>query len=64
MELSLQVKRIEQQGNGMADDDKCAHGVCNCRAEGDSDYCSEYCENAEDTGVTEIACGCEHSGCR
>lgn len=49
----------------MADDDnKCAHGVCNCMAEGDSDYCSEYCENAEDTDVAEIACGCQHAGCR
>ena len=48
----------------MAEDKKCAHGVCECRAQADSKYCSEYCENAEDTGVIEIKCGCEHSSCR
>ena len=48
----------------MADNNKCAHGPCECRAERDSKYCSEYCENAEDSGVTEIGCGCEHPGCR
>jgi len=48
----------------MADDKKCAHGACLCVAERDSKYCSEYCEDAEDAGVTEIACGCEHPACR
>lgn len=48
----------------MAEDKKCAHGVCECTAERDSKYCSEYCENAEDTGVIEISCGCEHPHCR
>jgi hypothetical protein len=48
----------------MADNEKCAHDVCRCAADGDSDYCSVYCENADDTGVTEIACGCEHATCR
>jgi hypothetical protein len=41
--------------------DKCAHTGCNCMAGKDSKYCSPYCEAAKDT--TEIACGCEHSGC-
>jgi len=27
-------------------------------------YCSEYCEDAEKTGVLEIGCGCEHDPCR
>jgi hypothetical protein len=48
----------------MAENKKCAHGVCDCNAREDSKYCSEYCENAEDSGVTEIACGCEHAACR
>jgi hypothetical protein len=48
----------------MADNDKCAHVGCECRVKDDEDYCSEYCENAEDTGVSEIGCGCEHAGCR
>jgi hypothetical protein len=46
----------------MADDkERCAHPGCTCAADNDSDYCSAYCEGAEDT--TEIACGCGHSGC-
>lgn len=46
----------------MADENKkCKHQSCSCQVSGDRDYCSEYCENAGD--ITEIACGCEHSGC-
>jgi len=45
-------------------DKKCAHPACDCRAAKDSKYCGEYCENAEKSGVMEIGCGCEHSGCR
>ena len=48
----------------MADDGKCAHGGCECAVQGDAVYCSEYCENAEDTGVAEIACGCSHPDCK
>jgi hypothetical protein len=43
---------------------KCAHGPCDCPAENDSKYCSEYCKNAENSHVMEIGCGCEHAGCR
>jgi len=43
---------------------KCAHGVCECFASDESKYCSEYCENAEKSGVMEIGCGCEHAPCR
>ena len=43
---------------------KCAHGACDCPAEPDSKYCSEYCENAEKSKVMEIGCGCEHARCR
>jgi hypothetical protein len=48
----------------MADNDKCAHVGCECRVKEDEKYCSEYCENAEDTGVAEIGCGCELNACR
>lgn len=50
----------------MADDErnkKCAHPGCKCRASGDSDYCSPYCENAKDMDVTELACSCGHPAC-
>lgn len=42
---------------------KCAHGVCDCVASDESKYCSEYCEDAEKSGVTEIGCGCAHGSC-
>jgi hypothetical protein len=47
----------------MADDNDntCKHPACNCPKSEDGDYCSAYCENAEDT--TEIACDCGHPGC-
>lgn len=47
----------------MPDNDKCAHTGCTCSATGDSKYCSEYCEDAEDAGVIEVACGCAHPTC-
>jgi hypothetical protein len=43
---------------------RCAHGACDCSPEEGSKYCSEYCENAEKSRVTEIGCGCEHAACR
>lgn len=48
----------------MADNEKCAHNVCKCTSDKESDYCSVYCENAEDSDVVEIACGCEHAPCK
>jgi hypothetical protein len=46
----------------MADEvEKCAHGICRCAKTDDSDYCSPYCESADD--VTAIACECGHPGC-
>ena len=41
---------------------KCAHAVCECAT--DDKYCSEYCRDAEKSGVLEIGCGCEHAPCR
>ncbi|GAC1398923.1 MAG: hypothetical protein NVSMB56_13890 [Pyrinomonadaceae bacterium] len=42
---------------------KCAHDSCVCMVGNDEKYCSEYCEEAHKTGITEIGCGCEHPGC-
>jgi predicted nucleic acid-binding Zn ribbon protein len=43
---------------------KCAHPTCDCMIEDEEKYCSEYCRNAEKSGVAKIGCGCEHSACR
>lgn len=43
---------------------KCAHPACDCAPEADSKYCSEYCEEAEKSGVVEIGCGCGHRPCQ
>ena len=45
----------------MAEDKKCAHPACRCRAREDSKYCSAYCESAGDK--VEIQCNCGHSDC-
>ena len=43
---------------------KCAHAACECLAEQGQKFCSEYCKEAEKSGVMEIRCGCEHAPCR
>lgn len=40
---------------------KCKHPACNCMAEGNSEYCSQYCRDAGST--MEISCNCGHAGC-
>ena len=45
----------------MAEDKKCAHPSCRCRARDDSKYCSTYCESAGST--VEIQCNCGHPEC-
>ena len=45
----------------MAENQKCAHPACNCKAAKDSKYCSQYCQDAK--GTLEIACNCGHAGC-
>lgn len=47
----------------MADSTKCAHEGCVCPTMEDSDYCSAFCENADDSDVVEIQCECGHPGC-
>lgn len=41
--------------------DKCAHPSCHCPARMDIEYCSEFCEQAEDDA--EIGCQCGHAEC-
>ena len=40
---------------------KCAHPACGCLTDGDSEYCSQPCQEAAD--LTEIACQCGHPEC-
>lgn len=42
--------------------DKCAHPACHCPAHMDTEYCSEYCELAEDE-EEESGCRCGHAEC-
>jgi hypothetical protein len=48
----------------MADNvETCDHEGCSCARTGDSDYCSAYCETADDADVTALTCECGHAGC-
>ena len=40
---------------------KCAHPSCHCKANGDSSYCSTYCEGGAKTA--DIICSCGHPAC-
>lgn len=42
---------------------KCANVQCSCVADPGTKYCSPACEGAEETGMTEIGCGCAHAVC-
>jgi hypothetical protein len=47
----------------------CAHGLCNCLADADSDYCSPYCSQVglrtnntvDDNQI--VVCDCGHPTC-
>lgn len=45
-----------------SDDKVCAHGVCNCPATENSQYCSPYCEAASPTETVQL-CDCGHPTC-
>jgi metallothionein len=45
----------------MADDKKCAHPACKCRAKEGGDFCSTYCEGVGET--PDIECNCGHPEC-
>lgn len=42
--------------------DKCAHPVCHCPANMDTEYCCEYCEVTKTE--EENACQCGHPECQ
>ncbi len=42
---------------------KCAYSWCECMVEGNEQYCSEYCADADDEQETEIQCDCKHEPC-
>jgi hypothetical protein len=45
----------------MAEQKKCAHASCLCKAKEGSEYCSTYCEGKAKT--LDIDCGCGHPAC-
>ena len=45
------------------DGNKCAHQACACMKRQDSDYCSDYCENADKSDIAEIVCECGCPDC-
>lgn len=45
-------------------DHYCAHKHCNCRVDGEDDYCSEPCRAQGRLAVDKPAgCDCGHEGC-
>ena len=47
----------------MANDNKCAHEICDCAVPEGEKYCSDHCKEAEDQGIIEISCDCGHPAC-
>ncbi|HEX8290350.1 MAG TPA: hypothetical protein VF570_01265 [Pyrinomonadaceae bacterium] len=45
------------------DEKKCAHQTCTCMVEGARRFCSDYCEDANDSDPTSV-CTCDHPGCK
>jgi len=45
-----------------ADEKKCAHQTCTCMVTGGRRFCSDYCEDANDSDPTS-ECTCGHPGC-
>lgn len=45
----------------MAEQKKCAHPSCTCKAAPNSDYCSDECRDSR--GATPNWCACGHPGC-
>jgi hypothetical protein len=39
---------------------KCENVACQCSAEGESSYCSDYCAQAAEHGLERDYCQCEH----
>jgi len=45
---------------------ECAHTLCNCEITSEmqvEEYCSEFCKNAEESGIESESCSCGHPQC-
>jgi hypothetical protein len=41
----------------------CAFEQCQCQIPSTQEYCSEYCEDADDVDEADIQCECTHASC-
>jgi len=48
----------------MADENKCGHDECGCPIAGDSQYCCEYCQEANSNDATNEPCDCGCETCK
>jgi hypothetical protein len=44
----------------LGEERKCEHAPCQCRVQGEAQYCSSYCEQAARHGIPREYCQCEH----
>jgi hypothetical protein len=42
---------------------KCAYEQCQCQISSTQEYCSDYCEAADDVEEGELQCDCTHASC-
>jgi hypothetical protein len=42
---------------------KCAYEQCQCQISSTQEYCSDYCEAADDVEEGELQCDCTHPSC-
>ena len=47
----------------MENENKCGFKLCGCGVANGKTYCSEYCKDAVEIDLTEIACDCDHPDC-
>jgi len=47
----------------MADERNCGHDRCNCSLDGEAQYCSESCQEANSNDATDEPCACGCDGC-
>ena len=45
------------------DEKQCAHQPCTCKVEGERRFCSDDCEDENDSDPTSV-CTCAHPGCK
>src|SRR5579862_5241641 len=59
------VDQITYRRNPMAEavQNKCAHPKCTCPVSEGTEYCSQACSEAAESGSLSNNCGCDHPGC-